>query len=123
MDLFKYFKREGNCDCLPDPHGPLNKQVPLSSIEEAKKVDSCYKETSKEKKCFPYNFVMPEQKVKVAKYAAVNGTITIQWIVLPLLINTAQRNDIFFGMCNTVNSTYCDNISIFGGIIQFSFTR
>ena len=45
MDLFKYFKLEGKCDCLPDP---LNKQVPLSSVEEAnKEVNSCYKETSK----------------------------------------------------------------------------
>ena len=75
MDLFKYFKREGKRDCLPDPHDPLNKQVPLSSIEEAnKEVDSCYKETSKEKKCSPYNFVTPEQKAKVGKYVAVKGT-------------------------------------------------
>ena len=52
MDTFKYFKQEGKHDCLPDPHGPLNKQVPSSSIEEAnKEVDSRYKETSKEKKC------------------------------------------------------------------------
>ena len=52
MDLFKYFKREGNRDCLPDPHGPLNKQVPLSSFEEGNKevIDNRYKETSKEKK-------------------------------------------------------------------------
>ena len=26
------FKRERRHDCLPDPHGPLNKQVPSSSI-------------------------------------------------------------------------------------------
>ena len=37
MDVFKYFKQEGKRDCLPDPHGPLNKQLPLSSIEEANK--------------------------------------------------------------------------------------
>ena len=99
MDLFKYFKREGKRDCLPDPHGPLNKQVPSSSIEETnKEVDSCYKETSKEKKHSPCNFAMPKQKVKVAKEVAVNGTITMHWIVLPLIINIAQRNDIFFGM-------------------------
>ena len=53
MDLFKYFKLEGKCDCLPDP---LNKQVPLSSIEEAnKEVNSCYKETSK-KEAFSIQF-------------------------------------------------------------------
>ena len=64
MDLFKYFKQERKRDCLPaPPHGPLNKQVPSSSIEEAKKeVDFCYKlkETSKKKKRFPYNFATPE---------------------------------------------------------------
>ena len=42
MDLFKYFKQEGKCDYLLDPHGPLNKQVSSSSIEEAnKEADSC----------------------------------------------------------------------------------
>ena len=51
MYLFKHFKREGKCDCLPDSNGPLNKQVPSSLLEETnKEVDSCYKETSKEKK-------------------------------------------------------------------------
>ena len=66
----------GKCDCLPDPYGPFNKQVPSSLVEEAnKKVDSCYQETSKEKKRSPYNFAMPEQKAKVGKYAVVNGTI------------------------------------------------
>ena len=57
MDLFQYFTREGNHDYLPDPHGPLNKQVPLSSIEEANEevTNSCYKETSKDNKCSPYN--------------------------------------------------------------------
>ena len=75
MDLFKYFKREVKCYFLPDPHGPLNKQVPSSSIEEAnKEVNSCYKETSKEMKHFPYNFATPEQKAKMGKYEAVNGT-------------------------------------------------
>ena len=75
MDLFNYFKQEGKCHCLPDPHGPLNKQVPLSSIEEAnKEVYSSYKKSSKENKCSPYNFATPEQKAKVGKYAAVNGT-------------------------------------------------
>ena len=75
MALFKYFKRERRHDCLPDPHGPLNKQVPSSSIEEAnKEVDICYKATNVEKKRSPYNFATPEQKAKIGKYAAENGT-------------------------------------------------
>ena len=37
MGLFKYFKQEETHDYLPDPHGLLNKQVPLNSIKEANK--------------------------------------------------------------------------------------
>ena len=76
MDLFKYFKRERKHDCLPDPLGPLNKQVPSSSIEEAnKEFSSYYKETSKGKKRSSYNFVIQGQKIKVGKYVVVNSTI------------------------------------------------
>ena len=67
---------------------------------------------------------MPEQKVKVTKYAVVNGTITIHWIVLPLL-KILHKEMIFswnVTVDDTVDSTYCDNISIFG-IIQFSVVR
>ena len=73
---------------------------------------------------------MPEQKVKVGKYAVrkyavVNGT-NYTLIVPPLLINTAQ--EMIFSLAgnitndDSVNSTYCNNISIFG-IIQFIFAR
>ena len=49
MSLFKYFKQEECRDCLPDSHGPLNKQIPSSCIEEAnKEVDIGYKATDKE---------------------------------------------------------------------------
>ena len=75
FSLFKYFKRKERSDCLPDPYGPLNKQVPSSSIEEAnKEVDICYKTTDKDKKRSPYNYATPEQKAKLGKYAAENGT-------------------------------------------------
>ena len=57
MALFKCLKREGHHGCLPDPRGSLDKQAPLSSIEEAnKEVYSCYKATDKEKKRLPNNF-------------------------------------------------------------------
>ena len=78
MALCKYLKPvkpEGHRGCLPDPRGPLNKQVPSSSIEEAnKEVDSCYKATDKEKKHLSYNFATPKQKAKVGKYVTENGT-------------------------------------------------
>ena len=57
FSLFKYFKRKERSDCLPDPYGPLNKQVPSSLIKEA--IDICYKTTDKDidkdKKRSPYN--------------------------------------------------------------------
>ena len=122
MNLFKYFKWEGKCDCLPDPHGPLNKQ---SSIEEVnKEVDSCYKETSKEKRCSPYNFAMPEQKVKVGNYAVVNGTNYTLDCATPFNKYCTKKWYFLWNVTDddTIDSTCCDNISIFG-IIQFSFAR
>ena len=75
MLLLNCFKRETPRNSLLDPHGPLNKQVPSSSIEEAnKEVDICYKATSTAKKRSPYSFATPEQKAKIGKYAAENGT-------------------------------------------------
>ena len=78
MALLKYFKREKLHDSLQDPHGSLNKQVPSSSIEEAnKEVDICYKATNTKKKRSPYSFATPEQKAKIEKYAAENGTTNV----------------------------------------------
>ena len=70
MALFRYFKREKS---LPDPQGPLSGKVPSTSIEEANKEvkavsDKCGKERA------PYMVATPEQKAKVGKYAAENGT-------------------------------------------------
>ena len=50
---------------------------------------------------------MGEQKVKVGKYVAVNGINYTLDCAAPL--NTAQRNDIFFGMLQ-------DNISPSTGV-------
>ena len=75
MSLLNYFKQETPHNSLPDPHGPLNKQLPSSSIEETnKEVDICYKTASTEKKHSPYSFAAPDQKAKIGKYAAENGT-------------------------------------------------
>ena len=75
MSLLNYFKRETLRNSLPDPHGPLNKLVPSSSIEEGnKEVNICYKATSTKKKRSPYSIETSEQKAKIGKYAAENGT-------------------------------------------------
>ena len=61
---------------LPDPHGPLNKQVPSSSIEEAnKEVDICYKATSTEKKRSLYSFTTPEQDWEVYMRLKLGGPL------------------------------------------------
>ena len=49
----------------------VNKQVPLSSTEENKEVNSCYKETSKEKKRF---LTILQCQSKVGNYVVINGT-------------------------------------------------
>ena len=77
MGNVKYFNRtktEGSS--LPDPSGPLSKKVPATSIEEANKgVDACSSRNSNGgKRRAPYVIVTPEQKARVGKYAAENGT-------------------------------------------------
>ena len=78
MALLKYFsvKREqrGERAGLPDPQGPLCKAVPSASIEEANE----HVKAELKEKCgkvrAPYMVATPEQKAKVGKYAAENGT-------------------------------------------------
>ena len=70
MALFKYFKHDKS---LPDPQNTLSEKVPSTSIKEANKEvkaisDKCGKEHA------PYMVATPEQKAKVGKYAAENGT-------------------------------------------------
>ena len=77
MSLLKYFNRVKTKDSsLPDPSGPLSKKMPATSIEEAnKEVNAHLSQQSNGGKCrVPYVIVTPEQKARVAKYAAENGT-------------------------------------------------
>ena len=81
FSLFKYFKQKEHCDCLPDPYGPLNKQVPSTLIEEAnKEVDTCYKTTDKEKKGSPYNYGTPEQKPR-SRNMQQNMALQMQYVI------------------------------------------
>ena len=78
MLLLKYFNHVKTKDSsLPDPSGPLSKKVPATSIEGAnKEVNAHLSQQSNGGKCrAPYVIVTPEQKARVAKYAAENGTI------------------------------------------------
>ena len=80
MSLFKYFKvRCGKTDgstsssSLPDPSGPLSEKMPATSIEEANK-EVYARQTTSGKRHGQYVIVTPEQKARVAKYTAENGT-------------------------------------------------
>ena len=70
MALFCYFKKD-----LPDPHGPLAKSVPSSSIAAANsEVRSVLAKTTSNKRgnCEKYT---PEQKAIIGKRAAEHGVV------------------------------------------------
>ena len=74
LKYFNYTKTEGSS--LPDFSGPLSKKVPATSIEETnKEMDACSSRNSNGgKRRAPYAIVTPEQKARVGKHAAENGT-------------------------------------------------
>ena len=74
--LFKYFNRtKAEGSSLPDPSGPLSEKVPATSIEEAnKEVEASRNSNGGKRRREPYVIVTPEQKARVGKYAAENGT-------------------------------------------------
>ena len=76
MSILKYFKWKHKDAALPlpDPVGPLLKDVPTSSIIEANnEVLKAIADQSTHKKKGPYIKVAPECKAKVAKYALEHG--------------------------------------------------
>ena len=76
MSILKYFKWKHKDAALPlpDPVGPLSKDVPTSSIIEANnEVLKAIADQSTRKKKGPYIKVAPECKAKVAKYALEHG--------------------------------------------------
>ena len=74
--FFKYFNRtKAEGSNLPDPSGPLSEKVPATSIEEAnKEVEVSRNSNGGKRRREPYVIVTPEQKARVGKYAAENGT-------------------------------------------------
>ena len=74
--LFKYFNRtKAEGSSLPDPSGPLSEKVPATSIEEVnKEVEASRNSNGGKRRCEPYVIVTPEQKARVGRYAAENGT-------------------------------------------------
>ena len=69
-----YFKRADISTALPDPKVPLSNKVPSESIAEANKevVRVITMDETPQKKG-PYLKVIPECKVKIAKFASING--------------------------------------------------
>ena len=76
--LLKYFSLVKTKDGLPDPTGHLSEVLPSTSIEEANKEVSAELASvdpdSGKKRRSAYMVATLEQKAKVAKYAAENGT-------------------------------------------------
>ena len=78
MSLCAYFQKM-NKSCLPNPQGPLSKQLPSSCIESANNhVEEVTKqmttEGAKGRKRGPYKKYTPNDKAEVANYATLHGT-------------------------------------------------
>ena len=77
MSLYAYFQKTSK-SCLPNPQGPLSKQLPSSCIESANKhVEELAKQTTmetKSRKRGPYKKYTPKDKAEVANYATFHGT-------------------------------------------------
>ena len=74
--LFKYFTPEPKC--LPDPQGPLSKEIPSTSITAANsEVEAAMqiKETcvNEKKRRGHYQKLSPEIKAELGKYSRING--------------------------------------------------
>ena len=71
MALFKYFKTAViGTGTLPDPHGPLSRKVPSSTIVEANRQ---VLEVIEKKGRGEYNKLSPEDNMAVGKYASEHG--------------------------------------------------
>ena len=78
MSLYAYFQRTSK-SCLPNPQGPLSKQLPSSCIESANNhVEEVTKQTTTEgakgRKRGPYKKCTPNDRAEVANYATLHGT-------------------------------------------------
>ena len=63
--------------CLPDPSGPLSRNVPASAIVQANKEIMTTFSKEKEKRprgSYQTRALAQDQKLHVAKYAAIHGT-------------------------------------------------
>ena len=71
--LFKCFNPEPNC--LPDPQGPLSKEIPSTSITAAVEAAMQIKETcgNEKKRRGHYQKLSPEIKAELLKYSSING--------------------------------------------------
>ena len=75
--LYAYFQKTSK-SCLPNPQGPLSKQLPCSCIGSANKhVEELAKQTTivaKSGKRGPYKKYFPKERAEVANYATLHGT-------------------------------------------------
>ena len=73
MALYRYFKASDTK--LPDPRGPLSKEVPLTAIAAANGEVKHVVELQRGKTRGPYTKFTPEQKAEIGKRAAEHGVV------------------------------------------------
>ena len=71
--LYRYFKASDTK--LPDPRGPLSKEVPLTAIAAANGEVKHVVELQRGKTRGPYTKFTPEQKAEIGKRAAEHGVV------------------------------------------------
>ena len=73
MALYRYFKASDTK--LPDPRGPLSKEVPSTAIAAANGEVKHVVELQRGKTRGPYTKFTPEQKAEIGKRAAEHGVV------------------------------------------------
>ena len=71
--LHRYFTPQTRSECLPDPRGPLSREIPSSAITAANSEVKAILGNESKKERGHYHKLSPEIKADLGKYASVNG--------------------------------------------------
>ena len=75
--LQKYFTPQTRSECLPDPRGPLSREIPSSAITAANSEVKAILGNESKKERGHYHKLSPEIKADLGKYASVNGVVAM----------------------------------------------
>ena len=73
--LHRYFTPQTRSECLPDPRGPLSREIPSSAITAANSEVKAILGNETKKGRGHYHKLLPEIKANLGKYASVNGVV------------------------------------------------